>query len=107
MVTIEDFNQLDIRIGRVLSVEKIPRADRLLKFTFDVGDEQRNIVAGMAEFFSDLVALEGKEMPLLLNIKPKTFRGHTSHGMIIAADVDGRPVLLHPEREVAPGSTVR
>jgi methionine--tRNA ligase beta chain len=107
MVTIEDFNQLDIRIGRVLSVEKIPRADRLLRFTFDVGDEQRDIVAGMAEFFSDLAALEGKEMPLLLNIKPKTFRGHTSHGMIIAADVDGRPVLLHPEREVAPGSRVR
>ena len=107
MVTIEDFNKLDIRIGKVLSVEKIQGADRLLKFTFDVGDEQREIVAGMAEFFSDLAALEGKEMPLLLNIEPRTLRGQTSQGMIIAADVAGRPVLLHPEREVAPGSTVR
>ena len=106
MVTMEDFNKLDIRIGKVLSVEKIQGADRLLKFRFDVGDEHRDILAGMAEFFSDLAALEGTEMPLLLNIEPKTLRGHTSQGMIIAADVDGRPVLLHPEREVAPGSIV-
>ncbi len=108
MVTIEDFNKLEIRIGRVLSVEKIQGADRLLKFTFDVGDESRDIVAGMAEYFSDLDLLKGKEMPLLLNIEPRTLRGHTSQGMIIAADdEEGQPVLLHPEREVAPGSTVR
>jgi tRNA-binding EMAP/Myf-like protein len=51
MVTIEDFKRLDIRIGRVLSVERVQGADKLLKFSFDVGDEQRDIVAGMAEFF--------------------------------------------------------
>ena len=107
MVTIEDFKRLDIRIGKVLSVERVQGADKLLKFSFDVGDEQRDIVAGMAEFFSDLTGLEGKEMPILLNIEPRTFRGQTSHGMILAADVDGRPVLLYPEREVAPGSIIR
>jgi methionine--tRNA ligase beta chain len=107
MVTIEDFKRLDIRIGKVLSVERVQGADKLLKFSFDVGDEQRDIVAGMAEFFSDLTGLEGKEMPILLNIEPRTFRGQTSHGMILAADVDGQPVLLYPEREVAPGSIIR
>ena len=105
-MTIEDFNKLEIRIGKVLSVEKVQGADKLLKFTFDVGDDQRDIVAGMAEFFPDLADLEGKAMPVLLNIEPKTLRGQTSHGMIIAADVNGRPVLLHPEMEVAPGSIV-
>ena len=107
MVTIEDFNQLDIRIGRILSVEKIQGTDRLLKFRFDVGDGERDIVAGMAEFFSDLAALKGKELPVLLNIAPRTLKGQVSQGMILAADVDGQPVLLHPEREVAPGSRVR
>jgi len=107
MVTLAEFNKLDIRIGKVLAVEKVSGADKLLKFTFDVGEEQREIVAGMAECFPDLDALRGKEMPVLLNIEPRTLRGQTSHGMIIAADVNGRPVLLRPESEVAPGSRVR
>lgn len=107
MVTIEDFHRLDIRIGKVLSVEKVSGADKLLKFIFDLGEEKRQIIAGMAEFYSDPSILEGKEMPLLLNIEPRTFRGQVSQGMIIAADVDGRPVLLHPEKEISPGSIVR
>ena len=106
MVTLEEFKKLDIRIGKVLAVEKISGTDKLLKFTFDVGDEQREIVAGMAVFFSDPALLVGKEMPVLLNIEPRIFRGQTSQGMIIAADVQGLPVLLHPEREVAPGTKV-
>ena len=101
MVTLEDFNRLDIRIGKVLSVEKVPDAEKLLKFIFDLGEEKRQIIAGMAEFYSEPSILEGKEMPLLLNIEPRTFRGQVSEGMIIAADVDGRPVLLHPEREIS------
>ncbi|MCZ6877543.1 MAG: methionine--tRNA ligase [Acidobacteria bacterium] len=107
MVTIEDFNKLDIRIGKVLSVEKVSGADKLLKFIFDLGEEKRQIIAGMAEFYSEPSILEGKEMPLLLNLEPRMFRGQMSEGMIIAADVDGRPVLLHPEREISPGSIVR
>ncbi len=107
MVTLEDFNKLDIRIGKVLSVEKVPDAEKLLKFIFDLGEEKRQIIAGMAEFYSEPSVLEGKEMPLLLNIEPRTFRGQVSEGMILAADVDGRPVLLHPEREISPGSIVR
>jgi len=107
MVTLEDFNRLDIRIGKVLSVEKVPDAEKLLKFIFDLGEEKRQIIAGMAEFYSEPSILEGKEMPLLLNIEPRTFRGQVSEGMILAADVEGRPVMLHPEREISPGSIVR
>jgi len=69
-VTLEDFNKLDIRIGKVLSVEKVPDAEKLLKFIFDLGEEKRQIIAGMAEFYSEPSILEGKEMPLLLNIEP-------------------------------------
>jgi methionine--tRNA ligase beta chain len=107
MITFDDFKKLEIKIGKVVSVEKVPDADKLLKFVFDVGFEQRQIMAGMAEFFPDPSVLVGKEMPLLMNIEPRAFRGHDSHGMIMAADVDGHPILLHPEREIAPGSIVR
>jgi len=107
MITIEDFKKLDIRIGKIISVEKVPEADKLLKFVFDIGDEQRQIIAGMADFFPDLSGLVGKEMPILVNIEPRNFRGYKSEGMIIAVDVDGRPILLHPEKDIPPGSIVR
>lgn len=64
-------------------------------------------MAGMAQFFPDPSVLVGKEMPLLMNIEPKSFWGYSSHGMIVAADVDGHPVLLHPEREIPSGSVVK
>ena len=107
MITFDDFKKLEIRIGKVKSVEKVPDADKLLKFIFDVGSEERQIMAGMAEFFTDPSELVGKEMPILMNIEPRTFRGHQSHGMIIAADVNGHPILLHPEKEIPAGSIVR
>ncbi len=107
MITFEDFKKLEIKIGKVVSVEKVPDADKLLKFIFDIGGEERQIMAGMAEFFPEPSKLIGKEMPLLLNIEPRDFRGYRSHGMIIAADVDGKPILLHPETDIPAGSIVR
>lgn len=107
MVTFEDFKKLDIRIGKVVSVEKVPEADKLLKFVFDIGGEQRQILAGVAGFFPDLSVLVGKEIPILVNIEPRVFKGYKSEGMIIAADVDGQPILLHPEKDVPTGSIVR
>lgn len=107
MAAFEDFKKLDIRIGKVVSVEKVPNTDKLLRFVFDLGTEKRQIMAGMAEFFDNLEWLVGKEMPILVNIEPRTFKGHTSHGMIIAADVDGKPILLHPETEIPAGSIVK
>ncbi len=108
MITTEDFKKLEIKIGTVLSVQKVPNTDKLLKFVFDIGNgDKRQILAGMAEFFSDLDELIGKQMPLLLNIEPRNLRGEVSHGMIIAADVNGKPVLLHPETEIPSGSVVK
>jgi len=107
MITIEDFKKLEIRIGKVISVEKVPEADKLLKFVFDIGTEQRQVMAGMADFFPDPSVLVGKEMPILVNIEPKDFKGYKSEGMIIAADIDGCPVLLHPEKDIPPGSIIR
>ena len=107
MITFEDFKKLEIKIGKVISAEKVTNADELIKFVFDIGKEKRQIMAGMAEFFDNPSELIGKEMPLLINIEPKKFKGYESHGMIIATDVGGKPILLHPEKEIPPGSIVR
>ncbi len=107
MVTFEDFKKLDIKIGKVISAEKIPEADKLVKLIFDLGEEKRQIIAGIAESFEDVSALVGKEMPVLVNIEPREVKNYQSQGMILAVDVDGQAVLLQPEREVTPGSIIR
>lgn len=107
MIDIDEFKKIEIRIGKVISAEKVPGADKLVKFVFDLGNGQRQIMAGIGEFFKDPSVLVGKEMPVLVNITKRKLRGYDSEGMIIAADVDGRPVLLYPETEVPPGSIIR
>lgn len=107
MITIDDFKKLEIRIGKVISAEKVDNSDKLIKFVFDLGGEQRQIMAGIAEFIDDPSTLVGKEMPILVNIEYRTLRGYESQGMILAADEGGRTILLYPEREVPPGSIVR
>jgi methionine--tRNA ligase beta chain len=107
MITFEEFQKLDIRIGRIISAEKIPDSDKLIKLILDIGNEQRQILAGIAEFYSDLPYLVGKEVPLILNLEPRKMRGLLSEGMMLAADTEGRPILLHPAEDVPPGSIVR
>ena len=75
MVSFEDFKKLEIRIGRVISAEKIEGADRLLKLLFDFGTEQRQIIAGIAEYFPDPSFLVGRQMPVLVNLEPKMLKG--------------------------------
>lgn len=106
MITFDDFKKLDLRIGKVLSASRVEGTDKLIKLELDIGSNKRQIVAGMAEFLGpeDLV---GKQVPILVNLEPRRFRGIESHGMVLAADVDGRPVLLHPEYEVPAGSIIR
>ncbi|MBW1659632.1 MAG: methionine--tRNA ligase subunit beta [Deltaproteobacteria bacterium] len=106
MITFNDFKKLELRIGEITEAERVPDTDKLLKLTIDVGTETRQIVAGMADTYEP-EALVGKQVPILMNLEPKTFRGVESHGMILAVDVDGKPVLLHPDKKVPPGSVIR
>ncbi|MFH1575579.1 MAG: methionine--tRNA ligase subunit beta [Candidatus Nealsonbacteria bacterium] len=106
MISHEDFKKLDIRIGKILSAEKIENSDNLLKLEVDFGGEKRQIVSGIAQYFTP-ESLIGKEAPFVVNMEPRVLRGVESAGMILAASVDGRAVLLHPGEEVAPGSIVK
>jgi len=106
MVTFEDFKKLEIKIGKIFSAERVKRTDKLIRLEVDLGTEKRQLVVGMAEFF-DPDYLIGKEIPILTNLESRNFKGIESHGMILAVDVDGKPVFLHPEKEVPPGSIVK
>lgn len=107
MATLEDLQKLEIKIGRVKSVEKVEGADRLLRFVFDLGGAERQILSGIAEFYPDPSVLLGKELPIVTNLEPRTIRGLESQGMVLVVIDQGRAVCLHPEKEVAPGSEVR
>lgn len=105
MVTFDNFAKLEIRIGTITSAEKVEGADKLLKLEIDFGDEKRTIASGIAEWYKpeDLV---GKQVPVLINLEPKNFKGVESQGMILAAGSD-TAILLHPDKEVPPGTKVR
>jgi len=108
MISFDDFKKLEIKIGKVISAEKIEGADKLLKLVFDLGGpEPVQIVAGIAEVFPDASVLIGKQLPVVANLEPKMLKGQVSNGMILAVNVEGKPVLLHPEKEVPPGSVVK
>lgn len=107
MASIDDFQKLEIKIGKVVSAEKIPEGDKLLKLLVDFGSEQRQIMSGIAEHFPDPQILVGQEMPFVTNLETRKLRGYDSEGMILAADGAGTPVLLHPATEVPPGSIVK
>ena len=71
------------------------------------GTEERQILAGIAEFVADLSTLPGKEMPFIVNLEPRKMRGLESQGMMLAASSGDAPILLHPAEDVEPGSIVR
>jgi len=106
LVSIDEFGKLDIRSGRVLSAERIPRSKKLLKLEVDLGKEKRTLVAGVAEDYSpeDLV---GKNIAVVVNIEPAKFMGITSEGMLLAAEDEKGISIFVTDRPVKPGSKVR
>ena len=106
MITYDDFIKLDIRIGTVTSAEKVQGTDKLIRLEIDLGEGTRQVVAGMALTYTpeDFI---GKQVPILVNLEPRKLRGIESQGMILAADVGGKPIMLIPEREVPAGSAGR
>jgi methionyl-tRNA synthetase len=105
-VSFEDFQKLDLRVGRIVTVEPVPKANKLLKLTVDVGQEQRTVVAGIAANYSP-EALVGKSIILVANLAPRTLRGVESQGMVLAAESDGQIVLASFDTPVHPGSKVK
>jgi len=107
MISIEDFKNIDLRIGKILEVENIEKSDKLLKLKVDLGEEKkRQLVAGIAKSYS-LEDLIGREVVVVANLEPKTIFGFESQGMLLAIRTENdEVVLLIPEKELPPGSKV-
>ena len=102
----DDFAKLDLRVGTILSAEKVAKADKLLKLEVDLGFEKRTIVSGIALHFKpeDLV---GKQVVIVANLAPRKLKGIDSNGMILSAeDENGRLHLIHPDQIINPGAGV-
>jgi methionyl-tRNA synthetase len=106
-ITIDDFRKVHLKIARVLSAERIPKADKLLHMTIDAGEpEPRQLVAGIAQHYSP-EEMVGKSIVIVANLQPAKIRGIESNGMLLAAEADGRVILLGPQDELPPGASIR
>lgn len=106
MIDIAQFKTVSLRVGHILTAEKVEKADKLLKFTVDLGTEQRTIVSGIAKYYTP-EEMVGKQVVVVANLKPAKLRGIESQGMLLCAvSADGDVVLVSPEKRVPAGSEV-
>lgn len=107
-ITFDDFAKLDLRVGTITSAEKVPKADKLLKLTIDLGEAQpRTVVSGIAMHYTP-DELPGQQVVLVANLEPRKMRGVESQGMVLMAeDASGKLVFVLPQGLVAPGGEVR
>lgn len=106
-VAFDDFAKIDIRVGTVLECEKVPKADKLLRFLIDDGADKRTILSGIAAYYPNPQELVGKQVCFIANFEPRKLRGIMSEGMILSAEnADGSLSVVQPSREVKAGSSV-
>ena len=107
IISIDDFMKVELRVGKVLEAEKMPKTDKLLVMKVAVGAEVRTIVSGIAKYYTP-EEMVGKEVVVVANLAPHAFRGVESQGMLLCADdPEAGVVLVSPEKVVASGSEVR
>lgn len=105
-ISIRKFFETQLRVAKILSAERVEGTDKLMKLQVDLGEEQRQLVAGIALAYEP-EALVGKRIVVVANLKPARIRGVESQGMLLAADRDGRPILATFEENIPPGTPVR
>jgi methionyl-tRNA synthetase len=107
-ITIEDFAKVELRVAQIKVAERVPKADKLLRLEVDLGYEQRQILAGIAEHYSP-ESLIGRKVVIVANLAPRKLRGLESNGMIVAASLGeaGKPVLAGFLEEVEIGARLK
>lgn len=108
MITFEEFEKLELRVAKILSAERVPNSEKLLKLRVGLGSDpsaERQIVAGIGKHYEP-ETLVGREIVVVANLEPRTLMGLESQGMLLAADCGNEPALLMPDREVPPGATI-
>lgn len=121
-INIDDFKKIDLKVGQILSAEKVPDTDKLLKLSVDLGailvtnpdgvmeekKDIRQIVSGIALYFPDFSVLVGKKCMFVANLEPRVIRGLESNGMLLAVSTeDGKFSLLSPNDDIPVGTSAR
>src|SRR4030095_4323778 len=108
-IDITDFAKVDLRVGQVLSAERLPKSDKLLLMKVDIGEEQpRQLLAGIAQYYEP-EKLIGRKVVIVANLKPRKLRGYESQGMVVAASIgdEGRPVIATFTQEGPNGARLK
>jgi len=102
----DDFSKLDLRVAKILAVEKIPGKTRIVKGEIDLGEEKRNVIIGGAEFY-EADELIWKTVKAVINLMPKKIAGIESNAMLLAADIGGKPFWLTVNDKVPLGTKIK
>ncbi|MFC1646244.1 methionine--tRNA ligase subunit beta [Candidatus Omnitrophota bacterium] len=106
MITINDFKNFQIRIATIKEANDHPNADKLYVLVVDLGDKQKQLVAGVKSSYTK-ESLVGRQIAMIDNLEPAVIRGIESQGMLLAAQDDSGIVILSPERNVKEGSMIK
>lgn len=106
MASIDDFRKIELKVAEIKEVTEHPNADKLYVVKIDLGGEERQIVAGIRNFYAkeDLI---GKQVVVVANLDPAVLRGVESQGMLLAASDENGIVIISPEKKLRSGSTVK
>ena len=104
-VTYKDFAKLDLKVGTIVQIEDVRGADKLYKLSVEIGRERRTLVAGLGPYYQK-ADLHGKQIVVITNLQPKTIKGITSHGMLLAAQDGSTVSVLRPDKKVSSGSRI-
>ena len=107
-IAIDDFVKVDLRVAQIVVAERIPKADKLLRLEVDLGYEKRQILSGIAEWYTP-EELIGRRIVVIANLAPRKMRGLESHGMLLAASdgENGKPILATFGEDIALGSRLK
>lgn len=106
-ISIDDVVKVDVQVGTVLSAERVPETDKLLRLSVDFGEETgpRQIVSGIAAYVETAEELVGRQLAFITNLAPRTIKGLESNGMLFAVGNDDTFAFLSPDRPVPPGTS--
>lgn len=105
-ISIDRFFEIELRVAEVLEAERVEKTDKLMRLQIDLGDEKRQLVAGVAQSYTP-EQMVGRRIIVVANLQPATIRGVESQGMLLAADLDGRPIVAGFDEAIPLGTRVR
>lgn len=105
-VTFDDFSKLDLRVAKIIQIEKIPRKSKIVKGVIDLGEEKRDVIIGGAEYYQP-EELVNRKVIVITNLEPRKIAGIESNAMLLAADLNDKPFWLTVSEDVPIGTKIK